>query len=94
MPEGALSLLLQELGGIAQKARLQGMRLIIGGGVGLLLRDRWVRARGSRTLRGTFFSTETGLGVLRIREHLRETGVPEDSVDLDGFLLDLRDLLE
>ncbi len=284
MPEGALPLLLQELGGIAQKARQQGMRLIIGGGVGLLLRDRWVRTRGARTLRpypslrattdldvflgaeiiadpvlmrrlrefldelgyepisgaeyyqfvkrmpagsalpvvkvdflaapppghdlmvderrirprgfrrlhahvtpealtveeglvevlipsgssrvgvmlphpfsyvilklfafrdrmddqnkqlgryhafdiytsvamltqgefgearemcrrheesselrearvirGNFFSTETGLGVLRIREHLRETGVPEDLVDLDGFLLDLRDLLE
>jgi hypothetical protein len=51
MAEGAISLLLRELGGIAERAKPLGTPLIIGGGVGLLLRDQRIRARGSRTLR-------------------------------------------
>jgi hypothetical protein len=48
----------------------------------------------AQSISKTFFGSSTDLGILRIREHMRQVGIPEDAVDLEGFLRDLHDLLK
>lgn len=63
---------------------------------GISLRDRFVEHQElleAQRIGAEFFGSPTDLGILRIREHLRRVGIPEDNVDLDGFAGDLGDLL-
>jgi len=64
---------------------------------GVELRERFAdhdQLREAQSITETLFKSPNDLGILRIREHLRQVGIREDAVDLQGFLRDLHDLLD
>jgi hypothetical protein len=46
----------------------------------------------ARSIVDEFFGDVAGLGVIRIREHVRAVSIPEDDLDLAGLVTDLADL--